>query len=188
MYSQLLTPAAPFQVDLSTRPVEVDYTPARGAGYVFLLCGVLFAACSLIAMTGAGGWIKYLIGGGILFIGGMIFRLGLRVLFAKRVVRFGEDGVVVTERGLFGSRMSEARYDAFKGVGVRRFNLSRRSSANRTFQAVELLHEKAEAIALYVVEGAEEPREALEIYARVLGVKAIPNGKINASEADENDP
>lgn len=178
MYSQLLTPAAPFQVDLSSRPVEVDYTPARGLGVLFLIFGAAFGGFSVMALTEHGGFIKYLIAGGILLIGVMIFRLGLRVLFAKRVVRFEDGGVVVTERGLFGLRTSRESYDAFKGVAVRSFQISRKNAPTRYFQAVELQHEDAEAIALLVVEDKDEPREALEVYARVLGVPTIRDGEI----------
>ena len=173
MYAQLLTPAAPFQVDLSSRPVEVDYTPARGLGVLFLIIGVVFAGFSLMAFSEHGGFIKYLIGGAILFIGLMIFRLGLRVLFAKRVVRFEDDGVAVTERGLFNVQTSRENYDAFKGVAVRSFHQSYKKSPTRYFQAVELQHKEAEAIALLVTEDTVEPREALEIYARVLRVPII---------------
>ena len=182
MYAQLLTPAAPFQVDLSSRPVEVDYTPARGLGIVFLIIGAGFGGFSLMALTEHGGVIKYLIAGGILLIGGMICRLGLRVLYAKRIVRFEEDGVVVTERGLFGEQASRERYEAFKGVAVRSFKRTREKGPTRFFQAVELQHETAEAIALFVVEDKDEPREALEIYARVLGVPTIRDGEIRAPE------
>lgn len=182
MYSHLLTPSAPFQVELSARPVEVDYTPARGLGYFFVFFGAVFSAFSLLALTEQGGWIKYLIAGGILFIGGMVFRLGLRVLFAKRIVRFEDEGVVVTERGFFGERVLRERYDAFKGVAARSFQISRKNSPTRYFQAVELQHEDAEAIALLVTEDKEEPREALEVYARVLGVPTIRDGEVRMPE------
>lgn len=172
MYSQLLTPAAPFQVDLSQRPIEIDYTPARGLGYFFLIFGAVFSAFSIMALAERGGFIKYLIAGGILLIGLMIVGLGWRVLFAGRIVRFEDDGVVVTERGLFGRRAARARYDDFKGVGIRPFQISRRNE-KRQFHAVELQHERAEAIALLVVEGINEPKEAQAIYARVLGVEMI---------------
>jgi len=78
MYSQLLTPAAPFQVNLSSRPVDVDYTPAPGMGYLFLISGILFISASVLAFVGEGGWVKYLISGGILFIALMMIRLGGR--------------------------------------------------------------------------------------------------------------
>jgi len=96
--SRPLTPGAPFQVDLSSRPIDVDYTPARGLGVFFLIFGAVFSAFSLMALTEQGGIIKYLIGGGILLIGLMIVRLGLRVLFAGRVVRFEDDGVAARGR------------------------------------------------------------------------------------------
>lgn len=182
MYAQLLTPAAPFQVDLSSRPIEVDYTPARKAGVFFLICGAGLAGVAVMALAQQGGVIKYLIAGGILLIGGMVCRLGLRVLYAKRIVRFEEGDVVVTERGLFGERASQEPYDAFKGVGIRSFKRTREEGSTRFFHAVELQHETADAIALFVVEEKDEPREALEIYARVLGVPTIRDGEIRAPE------
>jgi len=182
MYSQLLTPAAPFQVDLSSRPTEVDYTPARGLGYLFLLLGVGLWGFTWMALSEQGGWIKYLIAGGIFFVGLIVFRLGLRVLFAHRIVRFEDDGVVVTERGLMGRRESRERYDAFQGVAVRSFQIARKHSPTRYFQAVELKHDDAEAIALLVVEDTKEPREALEVYARVLGVPTIRDGEVREPE------
>jgi len=182
MYSQMLTPAAPFQVDLSKRPIEVDYTPARGLGVGFALLGAVIAWFSSVALTEQAGLIQYLIGGAILLFGLMVIRLGLRVLWAKRIVRFEDDGVVVSERGFTGRSESRERYDAFKGVEVRSFKIARKGSATRYFQAVELKHDDADSIALLVVEDTEEPREALEIYARVLGVPTIRDGEIRDPE------
>ena len=182
MYAQLLTPAAPFQVDLSSRPVEVDYTPSRKAGVFLLICAAGMALVALTALTQQGGVIKYLIAGGILLIGAMICQLGLRVLYAKRVVRFEDEHVVVTERKLFGARISQEPYEAFNGVGIRSFKRTREKGPHRYFHAVELQHETADSIALFVVEEKDEPREALEIYARVLGVPTIRDGEIREPE------
>ena len=173
LYAHLITPAAPFQVDLSSRPVEVDYTPAKAPGVFFFLIGFCFCGVSLMAFAEVGGWIKFVIGGAILLIGLMILQLGLRVLFAKRVVRFEDDGVVVTERGLLGKRSRRAGYDEFKGVAVRSFHQSRDRKPTQYYQAVELQHRIAEPIALLVVEGTEPPTDGLKIYARVLGVPMV---------------
>jgi len=173
MYSQLLTPAAPFQVDLSSRPVDVDYTPAKRMGYLIVLFGALFIVMSVISLIGPGGGVKFLIAGAIFLIGVMILRLGCRTLFAGRVVRFEHTDVIVTERGLLGRRETRAAYTVFKGVGIRRFQIAHRNAPKRSFQAIELQHDKAEAIALLVVEEKDAPPDALDLYARVLGVPAL---------------
>jgi len=49
-------------------------------------------------------------------------------------------------------------------------------------KTTELQHADAEAIALLVVESKDEPREALEVYARVLGVPTIRDGEIRPPE------
>jgi len=126
-----------------------------------------------LAFVGEGGWVKYLISGGILFIALMMIRLGGRVLFAQRVVRFEDSDVIVTERGLLGRRESRAAYKDFKGIGVRRFYIAQKGAPKRAFHAVELQHDEAEAIALLVVEGTDAPHDAQEIYARVLGVPLL---------------
>jgi hypothetical protein len=89
------------------------------------------------------------------------------------VIRFERDGVSVSERGAFGVRRWQARYDEFDGLMLR--TVAAASPAGRTtYEIIELRHpDPDKTLPLYAVRSRSEPRERWQALAGLLGVPAL---------------
>ena len=195
MFAHLMTPSAPFDVDLTDRPLVVDYTPARLLGIFFMVFGLCWCGFSLLALTGPAEWPNYLFGGLLLSAGLAFFVLmGLRAFLFKRVVTFDRFNVRVKERGLTGIKDWHSDYSAFEGVFLRSFTQSRKHGPSEDYQVIELIHPEKLPITLKVVKSSEEPRAEFEAFARLLNLPAMRDGEtrtvrdLDTTLADRVDP
>ena len=174
MFAHLVMPKAPFEVDLSVRPATVDYTPSRGLGVFFMLMGLAWCGFSALAYSENGGFFSYLMFGVLLSMGlAIFFLLGLRAFLYSRVVTFKDNGVVARERGLRGVKDWYAPYTEFEGVSHRHFARTGKHTSAQVLHIIELCHPSRLPVILRAIEDAEEPRAAVERFARALDLPII---------------
>lgn len=161
--------------DFTFLPQTLDLSPSRSAAIAL----ILFGGCWIGVVIMVVGGVTSLQLDDLIFlavatpIGISIMGWGLTLLFRRHQAILSEDGVEVTERGLFGVRAWYEPYGAFKGVLYRRIVI-RGKHRTRTYQVIELLHEdRSKCVPLFVRRSSEVPRARWERYAQRLKLPAI---------------